>query len=128
MEPIVCIAAKSVPVMKAAHLIFSKAARLSSQYADDRGYRAYISSKSSYPFVPRTVNFVMKLLFEMEKMPPLVNCSRPKSEQPSQGAIAFKHGGFLAAMKYCVMAKWELPAMPTLPLHQSWCPKNSTTS
>ena len=50
-------------------------------------------------------------------MPPWYAESRYASAQPSHGMIALSEGGFMPATFHCDVAWYEMPAVPTLPLH-----------
>lgn len=52
-------------------------------------------------------------------IPPRRLCSRYMSLNPSHGAMAFREGGCCMAAQYWAIPSQELPAIPTLPLHQS---------
>jgi len=77
---------------------------LSFQYGFIVCDRRYISLKSSRPFLPRITCCVMKSKSPLSHAPPRTNCSRYRSPQASQGAIAFSAGGFVAAMNH-----WTIP-------------------
>ena len=53
-----------------------------------------------------------------QKMPPWYARSRYMSAAPSHGTMAFSEGGFRFATSHCVIAKYEMPIVATLPLHQ----------
>ena len=50
------------------------------------------------------------------------------SAAPSQGIVALSEGGFKFATSHCVIAKYEMPIVPTLPLHHGCLADHSIAS
>ena len=50
------------------------------------------------------------------------------SAAPSHGIIAFSDGGLRLATSHCVIAKYETPLVPTLPLLHDCLPAHSIAS